>query len=314
MNAQTPPWTTQQMPAQTGRTAIVTGANSGIGLETAAALAAAGAHVIMACRSPERAADALAQLRSRTPGARITPMPLDLSSLASVRAFAERFGEQHRRLDLLINNAGILGVPFAHTADGFESQIGTNHLGHFALTGLLIDPLLATPGARVITVGSMGHWRAKPLDLDDLHCARRPYDPFSAYCQSKLANLLFMTELGRRLQTRGADLISAGGHPGGAATSIKKTEPGSFAEWRMRLMTPIALRWFINTAEVGALSTLYAATMPGVRNNDYYGPDRVFGMKGYPAPAKRSKAAQDADAARRLWRVSTEQTGVAYLD
>jgi NAD(P)-dependent dehydrogenase (short-subunit alcohol dehydrogenase family) len=314
MNAKTPPWTTQQMPTQTGRTAIITGANSGIGLETAAALAAAGARVIMACRSPERAADALAQLRSRAPGAEIMPMPLDLSSLASVRAFAEGYRERHTRLDLLINNAGILGVPFARTVDGFESQMGTNHLGHFALTGLLIDPLLATPGARVITVGSMGHWRAKPLDLDDLHCARRPYDPFSAYCQSKLANLLFMTELGRRLQTRGADLISAGGHPGGAATSIKKTEPGSFAEWRMRLMTPIALRWFINTAEVGALSTLYAATMPGVRNNDYYGPDRVFGMKGYPAPAKRSKAAQDADAARRLWRVSTEQTGVAYLD
>jgi NAD(P)-dependent dehydrogenase (short-subunit alcohol dehydrogenase family) len=314
MNAKTPPWTTQQMPTQTGRTAIITGANSGIGLETAAALAAAGARVIMACRSPERAADALAQLRSRAPGAEIMPMPLDLSSLASVRAFAEGYRERHTRLDLLINNAGILGVPFARTVDGFESQMGTNHLGHFALTGLLIDPLLATPGARVITVGSMGHWRAKPLDLDDLHCARRPYDPFSAYCQSKLANLLFMTELGRRLQTRGADLISAGGHPGGAATSIKKTEPGSFAEWRMRMMTPIALRWFINTAEIGALSTLYAATMPGVRNNDYYGPDRVFGMKGYPAPAKRSKAAQDADAARRLWQVSTEQTGVAYLD
>jgi NAD(P)-dependent dehydrogenase (short-subunit alcohol dehydrogenase family) len=314
MNAQTTPWTTQQMPAQTGRTAIITGANSGIGLETAAALAAAGAHVIMACRSPERAADALALLRQRAPGAQITPMPLDLSSLASVRRFAEDFREQHTRLDLLINNAGILGVPFAHTVDGFESQMGTNHLGHFALTGLLIDPLLATPGARVITVGSMGHWRAKPLALDDLHCARRTYDPFSAYCDSKLANLLFMTELGRRLQTRGAELISAGGHPGGAATSIKKTEPGSFAEWRMRMMTPIALRWFINTAEVGALSTLYAATMPGVRNNDYYGPDRMFGMKGYPAPAKRSKAAQDAEAARRLWQVSAEQTGVSYLD
>jgi NAD(P)-dependent dehydrogenase (short-subunit alcohol dehydrogenase family) len=307
-------WTTAEIPPQHGRTAIVTGANSGLGLETSAALAAAGARVVMACRNPEKAAAALAEVRARAPKADVVLMALDLANLASVRAFAAELSRQHAQLDLLINNAGILGVPFARTVDGFESQMGTNHLGHFALTGLLIDPLLATPGARVITVGSMGHWRAKPLDLDDLHCARRPYDPFSAYCQSKLANLLFMTELGRRLQTRGADLISAGGHPGGAATSIKKTEPGSFAEWRMRMMTPIALRWFINTAEIGALSTLYAATMPGVRNNDYYGPDRVFGMKGYPAPAKRSKAAQDADAARRLWQVSTEQTGVAYLD
>jgi NAD(P)-dependent dehydrogenase (short-subunit alcohol dehydrogenase family) len=314
MNAHTPPWTTQQMPAQTGRTAIITGANSGIGLETAAALAAAGAHVIMACRSPERAADALALLRRRAPGADITPMPLDLSSLASVRAFAEGFRKRHGRLDLLINNAGILGVPFAHTADGFESQMGTNHLGHFALTGLLIEPLLATPGARVITVGSMGHWRAKPLDLDDLHYAKRPYDPFSAYCASKLANLLFMTELGRRLHAHGAGLVSAGGHPGGADTNIEKARPGSLKAMRIRLMRPIALRWFINTAEVGALSTLYAATMPGVGNNDYYGPDRVFGMKGYPAPAKRSKASQDVEAARRLWRVSAEQTGVSFLD
>lgn len=307
-------WTTDRMPSQAGRTAMVTGANSGIGLETSAALAAAGAKVIMACRSPDKAAAAMAEIRRRVPQADVALMKLDLSSLASVRDFASEFRDRHARLHLLINNAGIMGTPFSQTVDGFESQMGTNHLGHFALTGLLIDPLLATPDARVITVGSMGHWRAKPLDLADLHCAHRPYKPFDAYCASKLANLLFMKELGRRLEARGGAQVSAGGHPGGADTSIQKSEPGSFAEWRMNVMRPIALRWFINTAEVGALSTLYAATMPGVRNDDYYGPDRVFGMKGYPAPAKRSRLAQDAKAAQRLWQVSAEQTGVSYLD
>lgn len=307
-------WTTQKMPSQAGRIAVVTGANSGIGLETSAALAAGGAKVIMACRNPDKAAAAIDEIRRRAPQADVAPMKLDLSSLASVRVFADEFRAAHARLDLLINNAGIMGTPFSHTADGFESQIGTNHFGHFALTGLLIEPLLATPGARVITVGSMGHWRAKPLELSDLHYSKRRYKPFDAYCASKLANLLFMKELGRRFEARGASQISAGGHPGGADTSIQKAEPGSFAEWRMNLMRPIALRWFINTAQIGALSTLYAATMPGVRNGDYYGPDRVFGMKGYPAPAKRSRLADDADVAQRLWRVSAEQTGVSYLD
>ena len=307
-------WTTAKMPSQAGRTAIVTGANSGIGLQTSMALAAAGAKVIMACRSPDRAAAAIEDIRSRVPQADVALMKLDLSSLASVRDFADEFRGRHERLDLLINNAGIMGVPFATTVDGFESQMGTNHLGHFALTGLLIEPLLATPAARIITVGSMGHWRAKPLDLADLHYARRTYKPFDAYCASKLANLLFMKELGRRLAARGATQVSAGGHPGGADTNIQKAEPGTFAAMRMAVMRPIALRWFINTAEVGALSTLYAATMPGVGNDDYYGPDRVFGMKGHPAPARRSRLAQDADAAQRLWTVSVKQTGIAYLD
>ncbi len=307
-------WTTDQMPSQSGRIAVITGANSGLGLETTIALAAAGAQIIMACRSPERAADALAEAQRRVPGAQITPMKLDLSSLDSVRAFADAFNARHARLDLLINNAGIMGTPFEKTVDGFESQMGTNHLGHFALTGLLIDRLTSSPDARVITVGSMGHWRAKPLALDDLHYQHRPYSPFGAYCASKLANMLFMTELGRRLESRGVRMISAGGHPGGADTNIKKAEPNSFAALRMRIMRPIALRYLINTAEIGALSTLYAATMPSVRNNDYYGPDRVFGMKGHPAPAKRSALAMDGQAARQLWQVSAAQTGISYLD
>src|SRR5690606_16367553 len=185
-------------PSQAGKVAVVTGANSGIGLETSAALAAGGAKVVMACRSPDKAGAAIGEIRRRVPQADVALMKLDLSSLASVRGFADTFRAAHSRLDLLINNAGIMGTPFAQTADGFESQMGTNHLGHFALTGLLIEALLATPGARVITVGSMGHWRARPLDLDDLHYTRRPYQPFDAYCASKLANLLFMKELGRR--------------------------------------------------------------------------------------------------------------------
>jgi len=307
-------WTTAQMPSQAGRIAVVTGASSGMGLETAVGLAAAGAKVIMACRNPAKAATALAEVHRRAPGSDVTLMTLDLSSLASVRAFAREFNEQHARLDLLINNAGIMGVPQSRTVDGFESQMGTNHLGHFALTGLLIERLLATPGARVITVGSLGHWRAPGLDLDDLHYERSPYSEFGAYCNSKLANLLFFLELSRRLDARGSGLVAAAAHPGFAATNIKPmpTHPIG-AAWR-RFITPIAIKYVIGTAESGALPILHAATAPGVANNEYYGPDGFKELRGNPAPARRSSKADDAAAARRLWEVSSRLTGVSYLD
>lgn len=307
-------WTSDQMPSQTGRVAVVTGANSGLGLETSIALAAAGATVVMACRNPAKASDALAQVRQRVPNADVGLMTLDLASLASVRSFAQAFGERHARLDLLINNAGILGVPFGQTADGFENQMGTNHLGHFALTGLLIDKLLASRDARIVTVCSLGHWRSKGLNLDDLHYEHSPYTPFGGYANSKLANLLFVLELARRLAARGSAVISAASHPGGAATNISTATASPLKAAWQRMITPLALRFFINTAEIGALSTLYAATAPGVVGNDYYGPDRMWGLKGYPGKANRSRLSCDAEAAKRLWEVSARQTGVSYLD
>ena len=310
----TAPWTADQMPEQTGRVAIVTGANSGLGLETSVALAAAGATVVMACRNPAKAKDALEQLRTRVPGADASLLTLDLADLASVRAFAAEFGRVHTRLDLLINNGGIMKTPLSRTVDGFESQFGTNHLGHFALTGLLIDRLLATPGARVITICSLGHWRSKGLNFDDLQYERTPYSPFGAYCNSKLANLLFTVELARRLEARSASVVAASAHPGGAQTNISAASRTAFSAFYERLATPIALRWFINTAAVGALPGLYAATAPGVCGDDYYGPDRMWGLKGYPGKAKRSACSRDTQAAKRLWEISARLTGISYLD
>ncbi|MDR3417209.1 MAG: oxidoreductase [Nevskia sp.] len=298
-------WTVELMPSQAGKTAVVTGANSGLGLESVVALARAGARVVMACRDPHKAAAALAEVRQRVPQGQVEPMSLDLASLGSVRQFADAFRGRHSRLDLLINNAGILGVPLTRTTEGFEGHMGTNHLGHFALTGLLSDTLLATPGARIITVGSMGHWNARGLDLDDLNFERSRYTPFAAYCRSKLANLLFVLELSRRLAARGSGVIAAAAHPGGAATNIQPA--GS------RIVKAIALRFFINTAAQGALPTLYAATAPDVRSNDYFGPDGFLGMRGYPGVARRHRAARDAAAARRLWELSESLTGIAYL-
>ncbi|AXQ27840.1 SDR family NAD(P)-dependent oxidoreductase [Solimonas sp. K1W22B-7] len=305
-------WTSDQIPSQAGRTVLITGANSGIGLEMSVALAAAGARVVMACRSPARAADALAELRRRAPGGDAVLMTLDLASLASVRAFAAEFGRQYATLDLLINNAGILGGPLSKTVDGFESQMGTNHLGHFALTGLLIDRIMATPGSRIITLGSLGHLRAKALALDDLGYAHTPYSEFGGYGNSKLANLLFALELARRLEARGAQTVAAAAHPGFAATNIKKPKHALHALY-LRTVTPLALKYVIGTGAMGALPPLYAATMPGVRNDDYWGPDGFKELRGHPARAQRSALARDAEAARRLWEVSEKLTGVSYL-
>lgn len=307
-------WTTEQMPSQSGRVAIVTGANSGIGLETAAALAAAGAKVIMACRNPDKAAGALDEIRRRAPRAQVIAMTLDLSSLASVRSFAETFKQTHQNLDLLINNAGIMGVPMSRTVDGFESQMGTNHLGHFVLTGLLIDRLLATADARVVTVGSLGHWRGNAKIVDDLNYERLGYSPFGGYCNSKLANLLFVTDLARRLAARGSSVISAAAHPGGADTNIKKPSDTLGARLNTAIVEPFARKYLVNTAAGGALPTLYAATAPGVANNDYYGPGGFMSFKGPVVAAGRKRSSKDAQLAHRLWEGSAKLTGLAWLD
>jgi len=293
-------WSEADIPDQSGRTAVVTGANSGIGFETARALAAKGAKVIVACRSEDKGRDAEERIRSRAPGADVRFEPLDLASLASVRAFAEKVGAAEARVDLLVNNAGVMMTPRGKTSDGFETQFGTNHLGHFALTGLLLDRLRRAPRARVVNVSSAVHFVGR-MDFDDLQ-AERSYDPTRAYGQSKLANLLFTRELTRRLAAAGSDALSAAAHPGSTRTELQR---------HSRLMD-VAVRLFSQQPPDGALPSLYAATAPDVRGGEYFGPSRMFGMLGPPDRARSSARSQDAAAARRLFEISEQLTGVEY--
>jgi NAD(P)-dependent dehydrogenase (short-subunit alcohol dehydrogenase family) len=304
-------WNTGRIPALTGKRAIVTGANSGLGLETAAALAAAGASVVMACRNAARAQSALDDIRRRVAGARVELMTLDLSSLESVREFAAAYGQRHPQLDILCNNAGVMGLPYQLTRDGFEMQIGTNHLGHFALTGLLLDRLRAAPAARVVSVASIAHRGTRGLNLDDLHWQRETYRKGEGYARSKLANLLFSFELNRRLQAAHSTVISVAAHPGYAATNIV----GAASEGSMlkRLAVQIGNIILAQPAKMGAWPTLYAATMPDVHGGDYYGPRGLFEFRGLPRKVGSSRAAQDPGTAARLWRLSEEMTGVRYL-
>ncbi len=293
-------WTAENIPDQTGKNAVVTGANSGIGYETARALARKGATVILACRDAKKGQQAVQKIKLELPEAKADLMPLNLSELASVRRFAAEFKNRYGGLDLLINNAGIMAVPFGRTADGFELQFGTNHLGHFALTLLLIDRINRAPRARVVTVSSAGH-RWSKMDFDNLN-AEKSYDPQKAYGQSKLANLLFTYELQRRFEAAGADAIAAAAHPGWTATNLD-------AHWRMvHIITPLIGQ----KPEMGALPTLYAAVAPDVRGGDYYGPGGWQEIRGYPAKVPSSAASHDAAVAAKLWKVSEELTGVRY--
>lgn len=294
-------WTSESMGNQAGRVAIVTGANSGIGYWTALELAGHGAEVVLACRDlvrAERAADAILRARS---GARVRAIKLDLAELASVRAFAAAFKGDFARLDLLINNAGVMVPPLGRTADGFELQFGTNHLGHFALTGLLLDRLRETPGARVVTVSSMAHGAGR-LDFSDLQWERRRYRAWRAYGDSKLANLLFTRELQRRLALSGADVRAVAAHPGWTRTELSR-----HAGWMDRFA-----KWMAMPGPQGALPTLRAAVDPGVPGGQFLGPDGPFQVRGWPvAVVSRSTARDDAVAAR-LWQVSQELTGVRF--
>jgi NAD(P)-dependent dehydrogenase (short-subunit alcohol dehydrogenase family) len=304
------PWTARDVPDQRGRTAVVTGANSGIGLEAVKVLAAAGAHVVMACRDAQRAAEAASEVVTAHPRASIEVLPLDLASLASVRDFAKAFGDRHPRLDLLINNAGVMAIPRRTTADGFEMQLGTNHLGHFALTGLLLERLLAAPGARVVTVSSTAH-RAGRMSWDDLQSERR-YQRWLAYGQSKLANLLFGFELARRLESKGRGVVSAACHPGYSATNLQFVGARMDGSRSWELVMTAANRILSQPADMGALPTLYAATAPGVAGGQYFGPDRLFETRGHPMQVASSRASRDLDSARRLWEVSEQLTGIRF--
>ena len=304
-----PTWTTAAIPPLDGRVVIVTGANSGLGFETARALARAGARVVLACRDPDRGAAAVQRLREEA-GADVELAPLDLADLASVRTFAAGFAAGHDRLDVLVNNAGVMAIPRRQTADGFEMQFGTNHLGHFALTGHLLDRLLATPGARVVTVSSMAA-RGARIRFDDLQGVRH-YGRWSAYGQAKLANQLFVLELDRRVAGRGADLVSVAAHPGYAATNLQMVGPQMTGSDLMERVTRLGNTLLAQSAADGALPSLYAATAPDVRGGQFFGPDRLFGMRGSPKRIPFLKAATDTGTARRLWEVSEELTGVRY--
>ena len=297
-------WTFDNIPPQTGRTAIVTGANTGIGYETALALARKGAHVILACRDLKKAEAAVERITAERPAGSARARELDLSDLESVRRFAEKFAAEHERLDLLINNAGVMVPPYSKTAQGFELQFGTNHLGHFALTGLLLENLLAVPGSRVVTVASMAHRIRAKIHFDDLQFERN-YDRVAAYGQSKLANLLFTYELARRLA--GTNTIAVAAHPGFSDTELMRHLPALIKPgWR--LVAPLVAQ----NAERGALPTLRAATDPAVENGQYYGPGGPGELQGHPKRVNSSAQSHDRAAGQRLWEVSEELTGVTY--
>jgi NAD(P)-dependent dehydrogenase (short-subunit alcohol dehydrogenase family) len=300
-------WTAADMPDQSGRTAIVTGANSGLGLATARELARAGATVTLACRDAGKGEAAAGQIRAAVPGAQLEVGVLDLADLGSVREFAARAADARAHLDLLINNAGIMAAPRRLTRDGFESQFGTNHLGHFALTGLLLPALLTAPAPRVVTVSSHLHRRGK-MNFDDLQ-GERKYSRWGAYGQSKLANLMFCFELQRRAAAADRALLSLAAHPGYAATNLQFAAPDRFYE---KAYMWIGNRLFAQSADMGALPTLYAATVPGLPGGTYVGPGGRAEQRGHPKVVTAAGKAYDEQAWERLWEVSEQLTGVHY--
>jgi len=298
-------WTTADIPDQTGRVAVITGANTGLGYETALALAAHGAHVLLAVRNLDKGKDAAARITAASPHADVVLQDLDLTSLDSVRAAARQLRADHDRIDLLINNAGVMWTPKSTTSDGFELQFGTNHLGHFAFTGLLLDRLLPVAGSRVVTVSSIGHRILADIHFDDLQW-EHSYNRVAAYGQAKLANLLFTYELQRRLASH-ETTIAAAAHPGGSKTELARNLPG-WTQPIYSVLEPLVAQ----DAATGALPTLRAATDPAVLGGQYYGPDGFGQMRGYPKVVQSSKKSHDVDLQRRLWAVSEELTGVVY--
>jgi NAD(P)-dependent dehydrogenase (short-subunit alcohol dehydrogenase family) len=306
-------WTEADIQDQAGRTAVVTGANCGIGLQIARVLARNGARVVLACRSSAKASRAADQIRAESPGAVIDVVRLDLASLTSVRTAASAIRASYPRLDLLINNAGVMEVPYERTVDGFELTFATNHLGHFALTGLVLQTLLATPGSRVVTMSSMAHLEGT-LNADDLQ-SERGYQPAAAYGQSKLANLLFTYELDRRLRAAGAQTAALGCHPGVVYTGLFATRP-KFSQFLISPRMRVINFWAVQDVRTGALPELRAATDPSAHGGDYFGPRR-YGLRrrfytGYPAPVESSARSHDAADQARLWQVSEQLTCVRY--
>jgi NAD(P)-dependent dehydrogenase (short-subunit alcohol dehydrogenase family) len=299
-------WTAADIPDQSGRVAVITGANTGLGYWTADMLADKGAHVVLAVRNLDKGKDAVDRITAKSPKADVALQQLDLTSLDAIRKTAEELKAAHERIDLLINNAGVMYTDKATTKDGFELQFGTNHLGHFAFTGLLLDRLLPVQGSRVVTVSSIGHRIIAKIHFDDLQW-ERSYNRVAAYGQSKLANLMFTYELQRRLAAKGAPTVALAAHPGGSDTELTRNIP--------RLLKPVVdVVWpmFSQSAEMGALPTVRAATDPSAQGGQYYGPDGIGEQRGYPKVVKSSKQSHDEAIQRRLWAVSEELTGVTY--
>jgi NAD(P)-dependent dehydrogenase (short-subunit alcohol dehydrogenase family) len=304
-------WTAKQIPSQSGRTALVTGANSGIGYQAALELARHGAHVLLGCRNEAKGRAALERLLREASGASVELVELDMASLASIRRFAAAFAARGIALDLLINNAGVMALPTRElTEDGFERQFGTNHLGHFALTGLLMKPLLAAPAPRVVTVASLAH-RTGKIEFDNLQ-SQRSYKGkgWDAYNASKLANILFAKELDRRARAAHSGLLSVAVHPGVSTTSIFENGPGahSLKAIAVKVLAPVLMQ----KDDAGALPTLYAATSAEAKGGEYIGPDGFQELKGSPVVVQPRPQALDGAVGERLWAVSEELTGVHY--
>jgi NAD(P)-dependent dehydrogenase (short-subunit alcohol dehydrogenase family) len=299
-------WTAAEIPDQSGRTAIVTGGNSGLGRIVARELARRGARVVIASRDNAKSAEAARAIGATLPSSTVEAAQLDLADLSSVRTFADGIRAGNDHIDLLINNAGVMAAPYRRTVDGFELQFGTNHLGHFALTGLLLPLLHDRPNARVVTVSSNNH-KGGRMQFDDLQ-GERHYSRWGAYGQSKLANLLFAFELDRRLKASGWKVISVAAHPGYSATNLQLSGP----LLRERLGMRISNRLFAQSAEMGALPLLYAATAPDLEGGSYVGPDGRGEMRGHPVLVRASDRAHDEEAARRLWDISEQLTNVKY--
>lgn len=299
-------WTAAAMTPQAGKRVLVTGANSGIGFQTAREVARHGAEVLLGVRDATKGEAARGRIIAETPNAKVTVVPLDVASLASIRGFAGEYCASGARLDVLVNNAGVMALPKREqTPDGFERQFGTNHLGHFALTGLLMPALLKAEAARIVTVASLAHRNGK-MEWDNLQ-GERSYSPWGAYNMSKLANILFARELDRRAREAGTKLVSVAVHPGVSVTNI--AGPGS--DFKSQFMRMFGRFLFQNDA-MGALPTLYAATAPEVHGGEYIGPDGRGEMGGYPKVVQPKPQALDEQAGRRLWTVSEELTGVVY--
>ncbi len=302
-------WIAKDIPSQAGKLAIITGANSGIGYQAALELARAGATVILACRNEQKASEAKAKIIAAVPPAQVEIAKVDVADLESVKTFAEAFVASNRKLDILINNAGVMSFPTRQaTKQGFEAQFGTNHLGHFALTGELMPALIKTPGSRVVTVASIAH-KGGRMRYEDPNW-ERDYDPRKAYSQSKLANLLFGLELDRRLKRAGKDVSSIIAHPGVASTSIIANGMGTDLKAKV---AGVMVSLFAQSEARGALPLLYAATSPDAKAGHYYGPDGIAEIKGNPVEVKPRPHALDPVSAARLWHISEQMTGVEYV-
>ena len=303
-------WTAAEIPDQSGRTVLVTGASSGLGLRSAEALARAGATVLLGCRNPEKGAAAREHVLAGATGPEPVVVDVDLADLDSVRSCAQGLADTVERLDVLMNNAGVMAIPLGRSAQGFEAQFATNHLGHFALTAQLLALLLRGDAPRVVTTSSLAH-RIGRMRWDDLNW-ERGYGKWRAYGQSKLANLLFTFELDRRARAAGLGLLATAAHPGYAATHLQAAGPEQSGNRFMLRATAAGNRIFAQTDEMGALPQLYAATMPDVGGGEYFGPDRLFEQRGHPKRVGAGKAARNEADARRLWEVSEQLTGLQF--